>query len=72
MEKFWQQKYWLEKTKENNEEFYNSVVNGKNIDIDWNTFSLIIDGIAHELKLGDGDQKIIIVNEDGCETVFER
>lgn len=50
MKKFWEQQEWLYKTKESNVDFYNTIINGKEIEMDWNTFSLIIDGVGHELK----------------------
>ena len=42
--------------------------------MDWTTFSLIIDGVKHELTLNDGESntsKITIIDENG-ETTFER
>jgi hypothetical protein len=65
MKKFWEQEEWLNKTKELNEDFYNTIINGKEIEMDWNTFSLIIDGVRHELKLGDDKQEIKIIDENG-------
>jgi hypothetical protein len=67
MKKFWEQQEWLDKTKENNKDFYEKIINGKDIEIDWHTFSLIIDGVSHELKLGDGKQEIKIIDENGDE-----
>ena len=42
--------------------------------MDWNTFSLIIDGVGHELKLsgGNSETKIEIINEDGSKDTFIR
>lgn len=65
MKKFWEQEEWLNKAKELNEDFYNTIINGKEIEMDWNTFSLIIDGVRHELKLGDDKQEIKIIDENG-------
>jgi hypothetical protein len=76
MKKFWKQKEWLDKTKEQNEDFYKAIINARNIEIDWNTFSLIIDGVGHDLKLSGGDSeiktKIEIINEDGSKNTFIR
>ncbi len=72
MKKFWQQEEWLNKTKEFNEDFYNTIINGKEIVMDWNTFSLIIDGVRHELKLGDNKQEIKVIDENGDEKTFIR
>lgn len=72
MKYFWQQQEWLNKTKETNEKFYNLIINGKDIELDWNTFSIVIDGVAHPLTLGSGEQEITIVHEDGSETVYVR
>lgn len=76
MKKFWEQQEWLDKTKESNVDFYNTIINGKEIEIDWNTFQLIIDGVGHELKLSDGNSetktKIEIINEDGSKDTFIR
>ena len=63
--KFWEQEEWLNKTKETNEVLYNQIKNGKNIDIDFTTFSLVIDGVKHELKLGDSKQEIKVILENG-------
>ena len=72
MEKFWKQQDWLDKTKETDEDFYNKIINGKVIEIDWNTFSFVIDGTNHELKLGTGKQEIKIINENGNENTTIR
>lgn len=74
MKKFWEQQEWLYKTKESNVDFYNTIINGKEIEMDWNTFSLIIDGVGHELKLsgGNSETKIEIINEDGSKDTFIR
>jgi len=40
--------------------------------MDWNTFSLIIDGVRHELKLGDGKQEVKVIDENGDEKIFIR
>ncbi len=72
MKKFWQQEEWLNKIKEFNEDFYNTIINGKEIGMDWNTFSLIIDGVRHELKLGDDKQEIKVIDENGDEKTFIR
>ena len=72
MKKFWQQEEWLNKIKEFNEDFYNTIINGKEIGMDWNTFSLIIDGVRHELKLVDGKQEIKVIDENGDEKTFIR
>lgn len=72
MKKFWQQEEWLNKIKEFNEDFYNTIINGKEIEMDWNTFSLIIDGVRHELKLGDDKQEIKVIDENGDEKTFIR
>ena len=40
--------------------------------MDWNTFSLIIDGVGHDLKLGDDKQEIKVINENGDEKIFIR
>ena len=72
MKKFWQQEEWLNKIKEINEDFYNTIINGKEIGMDWNTFSLIIDGVRHELKLGDAKQEIKVIDENGDEKTFIR
>ena len=72
MEKFWKQQDWLDKTKETDEDFYNKIINGKVIEIDWNTFSLVIDGTNNELKLGTGKQEIKIINENGNENTTIR
>ena len=72
MKKFWEQQEWLDKTKESNEDFYNLVINGKQIEIDWNTFSLIIDGVSHELKIGNDKQEIKVIDENGDEKIFTR
>ena len=63
--KFWEQEEWLNKTKETNEVLYNQIKNGKNIEIDFTTFSLVIDGVKHELKLGDSKQEIKVILENG-------
>ena len=42
---FWEQQDWLDKVKNTNMDFYNHIKNGKNIEMDWNSFSLIIDGV---------------------------
>ena len=44
MKKFWEQQEWLDKTKEDNVDFYKKVINGQNIEMDFSTFQLIIDG----------------------------
>lgn len=72
MKYFYQQQEWLDKTKETNEEFHNSIINGKDIELDWNTFSIVIDGVDHPLKMGRGEQEITIIHEDGNETVYMR
>ena len=72
MKKFWEQQEWLDKTKESNEDFYNTIINGKEIEMDWNTVSLIIDGVGHDLKLGDDKQEIKVINENGDEKIFIR
>lgn len=72
MKKFWEQQEWLDKTKEYNEDFYNSVINGKQIEMDWNTFSLIIDGVSHELKVGDKEQEIRVIDKNGDKKTFIR
>jgi hypothetical protein len=72
MSKFWEQQEWLDKTKELDEDFYNTIINGKNIEMDWTTFSLIIDGVSHELKLGDGKQEVKVIDENGDEKIFIR
>ena len=72
MKKFWQQEEWLNKIKEFNEDFYNTIINGKEIGMDWNTFSLIIDGVRHELKLGDDKQEIKVIDESGDEKTLIR
>lgn len=72
MKKFWEQQEWLDKTKESNEDFYNTIINGKEIEMDWNTFSLIIDGVGHDLKLGDDKQEIKVINENDDEKIFIR
>lgn len=72
MKKFWEQQEWLDKTKESNEDFYNTIINAKEIEMDWNTFSLIIDGVVHDLKLGDDKQEIKVINENGDEKIFIR
>lgn len=76
MKKFWEQQEWLDKTKESNVDFYNTIINGKEIEMDWKTFSLIVDGVGHELKLSGGNSetktKIEIINEDGSKDTFIR
>jgi hypothetical protein len=72
MGKFWEQQEWLDKTKELDEGFYNTIINGEEIEMDWNTFSLIIDGIRHELKLSDGRQELKVIDENGDEKIFIR
>ena len=72
MSKFWEQQEWLDKTKELDEDFYNTIINGKNIEMDWTTFSLIIDGVSHELKLGDDKQEVKVIDENGDEKIFIR
>jgi len=76
MKKFWEQKEWLDKTKEDNVDFYKKVINGQNIEMDFSTFQLIIDGVGHDLKLSGGDSetktKIEIINEDGYKNTFIR
>ena len=72
MSKFWEQQEWLDKTKELYEGFYNTIINGEEIEMDWNTFSLIIDGIRHELKLTDGKQEVKVIDENGDEKIFIR
>jgi len=72
MSKFWEQQEWLDKTKELDEDFYNTIINGKNIEMDWTTFSLIIDGVSHELKLGDDEQEVKVIDENGDEKIFIR
>jgi len=72
MSKFWEQQEWLDKTKELDEDFYKKIINGEEIEMDWNTFSLIIDGVRHELKLGDGKQEVKVIDENGDEKIFIR
>ena len=72
MKKFWEQQEWLDKAKESNEDFYNTIINGKEIEMDWNTFSLIIDGVGHDLKLGDDKQEIKVIYENGDKKIFIR
>jgi hypothetical protein len=73
MEKyFWEQQDWLDKVKNTNMDFYNHIKNGKNIEMDWNSFSLIIDGVGHDLKLGDDKQEIKVIDENGDEKIFIR
>lgn len=76
MEKyFWEQQDWLDKVKNTNEDFYNQIKNGKNIEMDWNTFSLVIDGVKHELTLTDdkgNKSEITIINENGDKNTFIR
>lgn len=75
MNKFWEQQEWLDRAKESNVELYNMIVNAKEIDIDWNTFSLIIDGVGYELKLDDGrntNNEIKIIDENGDEKTYIR
>ena len=76
MKKFWEQKEWLDKTKEDNVDFYKKVINGQNIEMDFSTFQLIIDGVGHDLKLSGDDSetktKIEIINEDGSKNTFIR
>lgn len=75
MNKFWEQQEWLDKTKESNVELYNMIVNAKEVDIDWNTFSLIIDWVSYELKLDDGrnsNNEIKIIDENGDEKTYIR
>ena len=72
MKKFWEQQEWLDKTKESNEDFYNTIINAKEIEMDWNTFSLIIDGVGNDLKLGDDKQEIKVINENGDVKIFIR
>ena len=75
MNKFWEQQEWLDKAKESNVELYNMIVNAKEIDIDWNTVSLIIDGVGYELKLDDGrntNNEIKIIDENGDEKTYLR
>ena len=69
---FWEQQEWLDKVKNTNVDFYNHIKNGKNIEMDWTTFSLIIDGVRHELKLGDGKQEVKVIDENGDEKIFIR
>ena len=40
MKKFWEQQEWLDKTKESNEDFYNTIINGKEIEIEEDDFIL--------------------------------
>ena len=72
MKKFWEQQEWLDKIKESNEDFYNTIINGKEIEMDWNTFSLIVDGVNHDLKLGDDKQEIKVIDENGDEKILIR
>lgn len=76
MKEFWKQEDWLNKTKESNEDFYNTIIDGEEIEMDWNTFQLIIDGVGHELKLSgvnsETKTKIEIINEDGSKNTFIR
>ena len=74
---FWENKDWLEKTKENSPELVESLKNSKNVEMEWETLSLIIDGVKHELKIGDnnsipGDQEITITQKDGKKTTYNR
>jgi hypothetical protein len=69
---FWEQQEWLDKVKNTNVDFYNHIKNGKNIEMDWTTFSLIIDGVKHELTLTDDEGskiEITIIDENGIETL---
>ena len=72
MKKFWEQQEWLDKIKESNEDFYNTIINGKEIEMDWNTFSLIVDGVNHDIKLGDDKQEIKVIDENGDVKIFIR
>ena len=76
MKKFWEQQEWLDKTKEDNVDFYKKVINGQNIEMDFSTFQLIIDGVGHDLKLSGDDSetktKIVIINEDSSKNTFIR
>jgi len=72
---FWEQQEWLDKVKNTNVDFYNHIKNGKNIEMDWTTFSLIIDGVKHELILTDDKEsksEITIIDENGDENTFIR
>ena len=72
MEKyFWEQQDWLDKVKNTNIDFYNKIKNGKNIEMDWESFSLIIDGVKHELTFGNKTE-ITIINENGSKNTFIR
>jgi phage/plasmid primase-like uncharacterized protein len=75
MSKFWEQQEWLDKVKNMNVDFYNHIKNGKNIEMDWTTFSLIIDGVKHELILTDdkgSKSEITIIDENGAKNTFIR
>ena len=76
MKKFWEQQEWLDKIKEYNYDFYNTIINSKEVEMDWKTFSLIVDGVGHELKLSGGNSetktKIEIINKDGGKDTFIR
>ena len=72
---FWEQQDWLDKVKNTNLDFYNHIKNGKNIEMDWNSFSLIIDGVKHELTLTDDEgskSEITIIDENGSKNTFVR
>lgn len=59
--KFWENEKWIEKIIQKQPEFVDLIKNGKDIDVEWSTFSLIIDEVKHELEILDFDEKYQII-----------
>ncbi len=59
--KFWENEKWIEKITEKQPEFIDIIKNGKDIDMEWSTFSLTIDGVKHKLEMLDFDEKYQII-----------
>jgi hypothetical protein len=58
MKYFWENGEWLDKIKKIDIDFYNIIKNSKNIDIDWENFTMIIDGLEYKLSLQTIDGRI--------------
>jgi hypothetical protein len=58
MKYFWENGEWLDKIKKIDIDFYNIIKNSRNIDIDWENFTMIIDGLEYKLSLQTIDGRI--------------
>ena len=57
---FWENKEWLDKIKEIDFEFYQSILDGKQIDLESETFTLIVDGKRYPMYINDTKVEDII------------